>query len=332
LRQINWEEIYRKNAAQLKGVCRRYVYDQALADDLVQETFVTAIDKFPTYRGIGSIEGWIRKIAINKALQYVRKNQYANLSIESLVAPVEQEPNMEPSINTIRTAIEQASFSCDELLAVIDSLPPHHKIVFNLYVVDGYSHVQIARMMDISPGTSKSHLARARKKAQELLYEKAIQRQPEKKQIRNSAWMLLLIQPNYIDRVFQKGMKGFGMAATPPGSSVISAPVHVFHWGATLAGKIVLWCAISMVSIGGTSLYLLNSRLKNDPKFDVLKTFVVRDSAITAQPDSLNIDSVQNSHNTIPDRTQVSPTERSPVIVKKQIVVHDTIKLEKLSK
>jgi RNA polymerase sigma factor (sigma-70 family) len=322
LKQINWDELFRKNSAQLKGICRRYVGDIDVAEDLVQETFITAIDKFSGYKATGSVEGWIRKIAINKSLMYIREKQLNCLPAEVLSNQVEQETEMENSNNTIRFAIEKASFSSDELLSVIDCLPVNHKTAFNLYVLDGYSHHQIAKVMNISSGTSKSNLSRARKKAQELLYQKAIQKQPAKGE-RRSAFLLLLFQPNYIDKLFRKGLSGYQLVANPPGIPVSSAPATFIKWGATLTGKIVTYGIITASIAGGCFFY-------NSFEKPVLSTPCTEPAGIVVPADTMETQSVGSMNIESRKLTDtIKPKKKEPVIIRKIIVKHDTIQLEK---
>jgi len=165
----SWEKVYKENAPYLLGVCYRYVSDKALAEDLMHEAFLIAIDRIETFTGRGSLKGWLRKIAINTALLYLRYSVPRNLPPPDLL---EEEPYNDPDDDP-RSVIENAQFSTDELLNIVNQLPFPYKKVFNLYVIDEYSHAEISKILRISEGTSKSYLARARKKVQKLLYEKA---------------------------------------------------------------------------------------------------------------------------------------------------------------
>jgi len=324
LKQINWDQLYRDNAPRLKGVCRRYVADSDIAEDIVQETFITAIDKFKTFKGVGSFEGWIRKIAINKALLFLRDKQHWELQLNELADRPEQEIEMDISKNRTRVAIEKASFTTDELLSVIDNLPPHHKVVFNLHVLDGFNHRQIAEMMNISAGTSKSHLSRARKEAQELLYQRAIQKEPHEYK-RYSAFLLLFFRPNYIDRIFCKGLSGFEMAAVAPSASISSASATTLHWGATFLGKAIIAAAVVSTSTGG--FFLCQSLVRSEdaiaPKAEI-QPQILTDTLATRQTDSIELNLVAPAQ-----VAESAKAEKKRVIVKKTIVVHDTIRLEK---
>jgi RNA polymerase sigma factor (sigma-70 family) len=165
-----WDKVYRENAPKLIGVCRRYVKNQVVAEDLVQETFLVALKKINTYSGSGSLEGWLRKIAVNMSLMHIREGK---LKIETNSLLLDIEGDIER--NDVEDALDSNvgnHLESNFFLSAIDKLPTHHKTVFNLYVLDNYSHKEIAEELKISIGTSKSHLARARKKLQLEIKEK----------------------------------------------------------------------------------------------------------------------------------------------------------------
>jgi len=334
---FDWDKLYREQAPVLKGVCRRYVGDDNLAEDLVQEAFVIALNKVASFRNHGAIEGWIRKIAINNALQYLR-NKPATVPIETLSTPIEQELAMEYSNNKIRFAIEKASFSTRELLEVIDHLPVHHRTVFNLYVVDGFSHKQIAQALSISPGTSKSHLARARKKAQELLYAKASE-QPNASPRRRYLPFFLFFTPNYIDRIFKKGFLHYQLPAGPPAMLLPETSVMGLKWGVSFVAKVLLGGAALSAGIfayraikephpasGTQSTPLPLSILADSVAGDKPDTLLEKNEAASFDPEPrlFRADSAASE-------TQLQPS-KEPVVIRKTIVIHDTIYLEKPAK
>lgn len=178
-----WEVTYRQNIARMIGVCCRYTQNRETAEDLAHDAFLIAIDKVSSFENRGPFEAWLRRIVVNVALQYLRnqkKNQKSEIDDIELAAFNEMVEELPSN--------ENGTFSEAELLATIARLPEHHRLVFNLYVIDNFTHAQIATQLGISEGTSKSHLARARKKLRELLNQ-----QLKENKERKRALLLLFI-------------------------------------------------------------------------------------------------------------------------------------------
>ena len=145
------EELYKRYSRVLFSICLKYSSNYADAEDVLQDAFLTIFDKIQQYKAKGSFEGWLKRVTINTALQRYRK--------PSLLEIVSNE-NIKDNDATV--AVEEERVSLDFLLSIIQQLPDRYRLVFNLYVLDGYSHKEIAEMLGISDGTSKSNLARAR--------------------------------------------------------------------------------------------------------------------------------------------------------------------------
>ncbi len=143
------EQLYRLYSSKLFSICLKYSNDYSSAEDTLQDAFITIFDKINQFKSQGSFEGWLKRITINTALQKYRKQKVFDIVNEEQVEEVEVEVNEE-------------EVSLDYLLAIIQQLPDRYRLVFTLYVLDGYSHKEIAEMLNISIGTSKSNLARAR--------------------------------------------------------------------------------------------------------------------------------------------------------------------------
>lgn len=159
-----WETNYRQNIAQMIGICYRYTHDKQIAEDLAHDAFLLAIDKAASFENKGHFDAWLRRIVVNVALQYLRdqkrqKNHEDKLAYHTELIEIQEE----------KQGDEDSDFTKVELLEVIKLLPEHHQLVFNLYVIDHFTHAQIAAELGISEGTSKSHLARARKRIKEIL-------------------------------------------------------------------------------------------------------------------------------------------------------------------
>ena len=144
-------ELYKLFAPKMFGVCLRYAKDSTEAEDNLQDGFVKVFSNIGKFRHEGSLEGWIRRIMVNVSLEKYRK--------QKLLYPVE-DIGMYESQKVVDDIIDQ--ISADELLSLVQELSPRYRMVFNLYVIEGYNHQEIADEMGISTGTSKSNLARAR--------------------------------------------------------------------------------------------------------------------------------------------------------------------------
>jgi len=145
------EMLYKQTAAKMLAVCMRYARDQMEAEDSLQLGYIKVFQKINEYRGDGSFEGWIRKIMVNTAIESYRKN----LRTLNLV-PIEEGYD-QPS-----TGFDFSQLGMKDLLLLIQGLADGYRIVFNMYIIEGYSHKEIAAALGISEGASKSQLSRAR--------------------------------------------------------------------------------------------------------------------------------------------------------------------------
>ena len=143
-------ELYQHFASKMYPVALRYAKDTAEAQDILQNSFIKVFTKTDYYQGKGSLEGWIRRVIINTAIEHLRKNKINFLSIDQ----VEHHPGS--SCNSL------AHLDYKDLLAIIQQLPVGYRTVFNLYAIEGYGHKEIAEMLQINEGSSKSQLSRAR--------------------------------------------------------------------------------------------------------------------------------------------------------------------------
>ena len=141
-------QLYKLFSSKLFSICLKYSRNYAEAEDNLQDSFVTIFNKINQYNHKGSFEGWLKRITINTALQ-----RYREKGVFKLVN--------EENIEDVSVEIED-DISIDYLLKIIQELPDRYRLVFNLYVLDGYSHKEVADMLKITTGTSKSNLARAR--------------------------------------------------------------------------------------------------------------------------------------------------------------------------
>lgn len=144
--------LYDHLAPRMFPVCMRYIGDRALAEDILQDGFITLFTKLDAYKGDGSFEGWARKIFVTTALMSLRKKDALKMSDElDLARGMKAE-----------TVSQTQSIGYKELMALVMGLPPGFRTVFNLYAIEGYSHKEIGDMLGISETTSRTQLSRAR--------------------------------------------------------------------------------------------------------------------------------------------------------------------------
>lgn len=146
--------LYEKYAAKMLSVCRQYVRDMQFAEDIMVNGFVKVFQNLGSFENRGSFEGWIRKIMVRESISYLRKKQFVVYDDDVLE---KQKGQVHADFDTFDTEYIQQQ---------IDKLPEGYKMVFLLFAVEGYKHHEIAEMLRISEGTSKSQLFKARKMLQ----------------------------------------------------------------------------------------------------------------------------------------------------------------------
>ncbi|MCX6295163.1 MAG: RNA polymerase sigma factor [Bacteroidetes bacterium] len=156
---IAQKNLYEKFARKMMGVCLRYCDSTEEAEDVVQNAFISIFENIGSFKGTGSLEGWVRKIMVNTALTNIRKNKKLKQNIE-----LDSVEFMLPSNTYIND-----NFAAKDLLKIIQTLPLGFKTVFNLYAIEGYSHKEIGEMLNISEGTSKSQYSRAKAYLQKII-------------------------------------------------------------------------------------------------------------------------------------------------------------------
>ncbi|MFC5873876.1 RNA polymerase sigma factor [Chryseobacterium arachidis] len=179
---LDWQKVYSNYSPKLLGICRRYIQDIYTAEDIVQDSFITAIQKNHQLHDEKALFAWLKKIVVNNALQHIRSH-----SKDTFVTTEPSEiPDMYSEMEN-QTLEEKNIFIYDftneELLSSIDNLPPHHKSVFNLYFIENHSHAEISSLLGITVNTSKSHLLRAKKSVQNYLLNNFVNHNTPKKKM-----------------------------------------------------------------------------------------------------------------------------------------------------
>jgi len=145
-------ELYRRYAPKFWGICLRYAKNRMSAEDILQEGFIRIFTYLDRFENKGSFEGWMRRTMVNTAINYYKKNL-------STAREAEYHEYMSEKSND---ADALSSLSYQELLNLVQKMPNGYRTVFNLYIIEGYSHRDIADSLNISENTSKSQLSRAR--------------------------------------------------------------------------------------------------------------------------------------------------------------------------
>ncbi len=151
--------LYDRYSPHMFGVCKRYVKNKEDAEDVLMEAFFKVFTNIQQFKGEGSFEGWIRRIVINESLMFLRKKHNFHIRME-----------LNPSdAITATTALKK--LEAEDILYFLNQLPTGYRTIFNLYVIEGYKHREIADLLGISINTSKSQLILAKKRLRELLVE-----------------------------------------------------------------------------------------------------------------------------------------------------------------
>lgn len=152
------QQLYERFAPKMFGICLRYAGGVEEAEDILQEGFIKVFKKIASFRGEGSFEGWVRKIFVNTAIEHFRKKAYLQPITER------EEDTVDGKHLTVLDTLAEK-----DIISLVQKLSPGYRTVFNLYIVEGYTHKEIAEILRISEGTSKSQLSRAKTILQEMV-------------------------------------------------------------------------------------------------------------------------------------------------------------------
>jgi RNA polymerase sigma factor (sigma-70 family) len=158
------KEFYDLFAKKMMGVCLRYTNNYEEAQDVLQDGFIKVFNKLSKFVNKGSLEGWVRRIMVNTALDHYRKNKkfQKDVEIDAVSFKLEKQEYIVESINA------------QDLLKIIQTIPEGYRVVFNLFAIEGYSHKEIAEQLGVTESTSKSQFSRAKKMLRNILIERNI--------------------------------------------------------------------------------------------------------------------------------------------------------------
>ena len=165
------EALYNRFSPRMLGVCYRFAKNREDAEDMLQEAFIKIFTQLHQYRGEGALEGWIRRIVVHTCINVLKKNKKFADSVDIIHATgVHVREDMIPSIMQAKQVVE-----CIRLL------PLGYRTVLNLYAIEGFSHKEIANMLEIEESTSRSQYTRAKAMLEDILIRKKIIQKPNKK-------------------------------------------------------------------------------------------------------------------------------------------------------
>ena len=164
-------ELYNRFSPKMLAVCYRFAHNREDAEDMLQESFIKVFSQIHTFQNKGAFEGWIRRIIVHTCINHLKKNKRFNESVDIINASSIQV--REESIPSIVQA--------KQIVECIRLLPIGYRTVLNLYAIEGYSHKEIAEMLDIEESTSRSQYTRAKQMLEEILLKKKIIQRPKEK-------------------------------------------------------------------------------------------------------------------------------------------------------
>lgn len=164
-------ELYTRYSPKMLAVCYRFAHNREDAEDMLQEGFIKVFSQIHTFRNQGAFEGWIRRIVVHTCINHLKKNKRFNESVDIIHAnSIQVREETVPSIVQAKQIVE-----CIRLL------PMGYRTVLNLYAIEGYTHKEIAEMLDIEESTSRSQYTRAKQMLEDILVKKKIIQRPQEK-------------------------------------------------------------------------------------------------------------------------------------------------------
>lgn len=342
--QIDWEEIYSTQASKYLGICRRYIKDKAVAEDVLHDAFIQAMGKVDTFSGKGSIEAWLRRVVVNTALMHLRKvhtKEQVFSNNESIDVKDKWGEMIESDLSP-RSSIEQAAFTQEELLEAIDLLPVHHKSVFNLYVLDNFKHREISDLLKITVGTSKSHLARARKKIQEVLLGKA--QDKEQKRRRVAFLFVFPLKGHYLDKLYRRCFSSFEVVPNEPMTfekvqtkvQLTSTPMSILRKLKTpryiIGELLILALVISVFIIKNIEGLKEGAEMLDTESLPKIEQTLFSDTLLIKEElsnDTLSDNSVLSKPEKpvviVKDTVKVPVIIKKPVVIRKKVIIKDTV-------
>ncbi|GAA4158400.1 hypothetical protein GCM10022217_19560 [Chryseobacterium ginsenosidimutans] len=365
---INWQKIYSESSPKLLGICRRYIPDIYTAEDIVQDSFIAAIQNNHQLKDEKALFGWLKKIVVNNALMYLRKHSKdVFVNTEPSEIPDTLSEMNHPSLDEKHIFIYD--FTRDQLLSSIDSLPEHHKSVFNLFFIENHSHAEISGLLGITVNTSKSHLLRAKKSVQNFLINNFVNQDTPKNKKKMAQLLVIFGLGGLLwAQTFNSKFSDFTISPSRkleiPENITIKSLAFSTSSGQVLTKKIIIGSTIFVIIVG--SVFLLRPKntfsLQNNSSINsgsAKKKQEISNTEIQKQGKTSNLSSdnilinensdSENSTNSLKDISEIKTNreaskdknikkiilkdsiEEAPqkVIIVKKIIKRDTIFLDR---
>lgn len=288
--KTDWQKIYLDHSPKLLGICRRYITDLQTAEDILQDSFIMAIQKKHQLKDEKAVFSWLKKIVVNNALQVIRKTtKDPFITIEPSEIP-DTSTEMTTAATDETRHILAYNFTREELLRSIDNLPPHHKSVFNLYYIENYSHTEISNVLKIPVNTSKSHLMRAKKFVQNYLLTHFVTKETQKNK---TAQVLVFLGLGGLlwAQTFQNTFSDFSIS--PTRNLEIPSEIHIntlsFSSSDFWKQKVIIGCTFFIISIGSILFF--------NPGNSLLKTFSSDRSDLKSEEKNISTHEIKTNDN-----------------------------------
>jgi len=353
----NWQKIYLDYSPKLLGICRRYVADLQTAEDLLQDSFILAMQKSHQLKDEKALFGWLKTIVVNNALQYLRSSS-KEIFVSTEISEIPEQLTEMNNSSTEKSHILAYDFTREELLKSIDSLPLHHRSVFNLYFIENNSHQEISKLLGINVNTSKSHLLRAKKSVQNYLLNNFVNKNTPKNNKKITQLLVFLGFGGLMwAQTFQSKFADFKITPSKKLSIPDDASLNTISFsgsGKNLQKKLIITLTllitmiISIIAFDENkafkqSILQTESSIKNDvnnnfssePKTEIIKKTDVQNEGLTKISSNREIENQETVSKVIPTRERKSHSRDSSeitpkkVIVIKKVIQRDTIFIER---
>lgn len=329
------QKVYIENAPKLKAMCYRYVGDAQLAEDLVHDAFLQAINKLDTLKSFTNVEAWMRRITVTTVLMYLRSSKNIASKGIAFLDVADHDVDDDELMDHDKKEIIEAQFTHDELVQSVNLLPEHHKMVFNMYVFERYNHREIGQILSISPGTSKSHLARARKKLKLILVDMAKNKKltnEKKSKLQRMIAFVFFPGEDFITSLYRSKAANSSMPiASQNFMQTITTGQHAVNHlviGKLIVSKTAMIIGAASITVASALITTVAIKNSDDGNLQETPSSVETNFINIQQDDSLAIIDSSTNSNLPVNQVVESDNNENDSIVKKTVILHKTVFLD----